>query len=61
LHERVVSLAKVFGGVLIFGRITAADMSARQAQTQVHPRIAHLEALLTAVGSRLDRADLVKV
>jgi hypothetical protein len=31
---------KVLGGVFVLGIVAAADMSARSAQTQVHPRIA---------------------
>jgi hypothetical protein len=35
---------KVFGGVLVLGRITTTHMPARQTQPQMNPRIAHLDA-----------------
>lgn len=36
---------EVFGGVFVFGRITAADVAAFHAQAQVDPCIADLDAL----------------
>lgn len=35
---------EMFGGVFILRRIAAADVSADQAQAQVHPAIAHGDA-----------------
>jgi hypothetical protein len=42
---------KMLGGVLVFGIITAADVSAGQAETQVHPVIPGLKAFLTTIRS----------
>src|SRR5579871_5158502 len=35
---------KMFRGVLVLGRIAAADVAANQAQAKVHPTVAHLHA-----------------
>ena len=42
-------LMKVFGGVLIPGRVATADVTADQTFPQVDPGIAHLEAFLAAL------------
>src|SRR5690349_12038374 len=52
---------KVLGGVLVLGRITAADVAAGHAEPQMNPGIAHLQAFLAAAGVRLHRAHLVHV
>jgi hypothetical protein len=44
---------KMFGRMLIFGRIAAANMAARQAETQVDPGVSHLETFFAAIGIRL--------
>lgn len=52
---------KVFGGVFIFGRITAADMSAGQTQAKVYPAIAHFETFLTAFSVGAHVMHLIKM
>jgi hypothetical protein len=52
---------KVLAGVLVLGRIAAADFTARQAQPQVHPLVADLEALFAAFRFWFHRLDLVKM
>jgi hypothetical protein len=52
---------KVFGGVLILGRVAAADIAADQAHTQMDPGIAELNAVLTNMFSRFSNFDLIKV
>ena len=47
-NYRMLRRVVVLGGVLVLGRIAAADMSAGETQTQMHPCVAHLEALLAA-------------
>src|SRR4029079_1177597 len=39
----------------------APDMAAGETQAQVHPGVAHLQALFAAVGPRLDVADLMQM
>jgi hypothetical protein len=51
----------MFGGVLVLRRIAAADVAADSADSQVNPRVAHLEAFLTAMSSRLDVAHLAEM
>ena len=52
---------KVFGRMTILRRITAADMAAGHAQTQVHPFAAGFQTLLTAARTRRDISDLIDV
>ncbi len=52
---------KVFRRVLVGGRVAAADVPAFQAEAQVDPGRADLQAVLAAVGARRDVADLVEV
>jgi hypothetical protein len=61
LHEGMMRGVKVFGGVFIFGRITAADMSARQTQAKVYPAIAHFETFLTAFSVGAHVMHLIKM
>jgi len=51
--------AEVLRGVLVFGRIAAADVPAGEALSEVDPGIYHLEALLAPFGARLHVPDLV--
>ena len=43
---------KMFGGVLVLGGVTAPHMPALHAQAQVHPGIAHLQALFATLCVR---------
>ena len=52
---------KVLGGVLVLGGIAAPDVTADKTFPQVDPGIAHLEALLAALATRLHLADLFYV
>jgi hypothetical protein len=61
LHEGMLSLMKMFGGVLVLGRIAAADVTADEALSQVDPRIAHLQALLAAFAAGLNLANFFYV
>jgi hypothetical protein len=60
-YDRVLGCVKVFGGVLVLGRIATADVAATHAQAQVDPFVAHLQALFTAVSVRLDVVNLIEV
>jgi hypothetical protein len=55
----MVGLVEVFGGVFVLGRIATAYVTATEAQPQVDPGIAHLEAFFAAVGVRRDFVYLV--
>jgi hypothetical protein len=57
LHDGMLSLMKVFGCVLVLGRIAAADVAADEALSQVDPGIARLQAFLAALAARLDVAN----
>jgi len=43
---------EVFAGVLVFGGITAADVSAFEAQAKVNPGVAHFQAFFATGGVR---------
>src|SRR5690242_11745154 len=52
---------KMLGGVFVLRGVAAADVAASQTQAQMHPTVAHLEALFAALGFRLDALDLIDV
>jgi len=47
LDERMIDLMKMRGGVLVFGAVTTANMSAAHTKPQVDPLVAHFKTLLT--------------
>lgn len=51
LHHRMIGLMEMGGRVLPLGRIAAADVTAGQAHTQLHPRHTFFQAFLAAIGS----------
>jgi hypothetical protein len=60
--DGVVGLLVVQGGVTPQGLVTAAHVSAGEAEAEVDPGAASLEAFLTAVGSAgLYIADLIQM
>jgi hypothetical protein len=61
LDDRVLGFMKVLGGVLVFGRIAAADVAAFQTQAQVHPGVSHFEAFFAATSAGSDFAHLIRV
>jgi hypothetical protein len=50
LHDRVLRAMKVFCRMLVFRRIAATHMPALQAQSQMYPRVTHLQAFFAPVG-----------
>jgi len=60
-HDRMLGRVKVLGRVLILRGIAAADVPAFQAQSQMDPGVANLEALLASARVGLDVLDLVEV
>lgn len=57
----MIGVAEVLGGMLVFGGIAAADMSAFQAHAQMDPHVAGLDAVLADVLVRLGESDLIKM
>jgi hypothetical protein len=51
-HDRVLGAVEMLGGVLVLGRVAAADVAALHAQAEVDPGVAHLQALFAALGVR---------
>ena len=52
---------EMLGGVLVLGRIAAADMAAGQAQAQMDPGIAGLDAIFADMLGSLSNLDLAEV
>lgn len=52
---------EVFGGVLVFGRVAAANMPTDQADAQVYPRIPCLQTFLTTVRAWRNIPNLINV
>jgi hypothetical protein len=61
LDNGVIGLVEVPSGVLVFGIIAAADVPARQADAQVNPAIARLQAILTTPCARLNLVNHIQV
>jgi hypothetical protein len=59
--EGMLRLFEMFAGMLVLGRIAAAHVSAAQAQAQVDPAVAGLNAVFTHVFVGLFDFDLVQV
>jgi hypothetical protein len=52
---------KVLCGVFVFGVVATRYMTAHQAHAQVHPKIAHVNALLTNMRGRSQKFNLIKM
>src|SRR6266478_1657281 len=61
LHDGVLRLMEMFGGVFVLGRVAATDMTATETFPQMDPAIAHLQALLAALATRLHLLDFSQV
>ena len=54
-------LMEMFRGVFVLGGIAATDMTATKTLPQMYPGIAHLQALLAALATRLHFFDFSQV
>jgi hypothetical protein len=61
LDDGMLRRMEMLGGVLILGRIAAAHVAAGFADSQVDPCVAHFQAFLAAMSSRLDVVDLIEM
>src|SRR6266851_8184027 len=59
--DRMSGLVEMRGGVLVRRAVAAADMTTLHAEPKVHPRAAHAQAVLAAVGAGRDLVDLVEM
>jgi hypothetical protein len=57
----MLGCVEVFRGVLVLGGIAASHMPAGQAQPQMHPRVAHLDALLATSLIRVLELYLIQM
>jgi hypothetical protein len=51
-------VVEVLGGVLVLGGVATANVAAFAANTEMHPGVAHFEALFAALAVRLHVLDL---
>ena len=58
-NDRVFCRMKVLRRVLVLRRVAATDVTARFAQAQMHPRIAHLQTFFTTLGARHNISNLI--
>jgi hypothetical protein len=49
-HDGMLGAVEVLGGVLVFGGVAASDVAALHAQAEMHPGIAHFQALFATLG-----------
>lgn len=61
LHDGMLGLMEMLGGVLIRRTIATADVSAGEAHAEVDPSGADFEALFATFGGRSDFVDLREV
>jgi hypothetical protein len=52
---------KMFGGVLVWGRVAAAHVATRHADAQVNPGAADAQAVFTSIGAGRDFFNLIEV
>jgi hypothetical protein len=57
-HDGMLGAMKVFGSVLVFGRIAAAHVATFHAKAKVNPSVTHFQTLFAAGGVRCDFMDL---
>jgi hypothetical protein len=60
-HQRMTGLLEVLGGMLILRRVATSDMTAAQAQSQMHPAVADLDAVFANVFVRASDLDLIQM
>ena len=60
-HDGMFRAMEVFGGVFVFGRIAAADVSTFETETKMDPGIAHFQTFFAAFGVRGDFVDVGEV
>jgi hypothetical protein len=61
LHDGMLGLAKVLGGMPVLGRVAATNMTADQTFSQVHPSVAHFFAFLATFAGRPYVTDFTHV
>jgi hypothetical protein len=57
----VLRLMKMLRGMFILRRVAAADVAADFTQAQVHPCVAHAQAVFAAFGAWANVSDLIQV
>jgi hypothetical protein len=61
LDDRVVGRVEMLSGVLVLGRIAAANMPTFEAEAQVYPCVPDSQTILTTICARRDWSYLVKM
>jgi hypothetical protein len=61
LHDGMFGGVEMFRGMLVFGRIAAANVTTFAAETQVNPAVAHLQAFFAALCMRMNFLNVADV
>ena len=61
LDNGMAARMEMFGSVLVFRRVTAANMPANKAFAQVYPRVTNFQAILAAISTGRDIPDLIEM
>ena len=57
----MLHVPEVRGGMFVFGRVTAADVTARETEPEMDPCISHLKAFFAPFAARRDFVNLIQV
>ena len=52
-HDRVLGAMKMFGSVLVLGRVAAAHVATAETLPQMHPGVSHFQTFLAALAAVL--------
>src|SRR5579864_7020893 len=61
LDQGMVAVHKVLGGVSVLRVVAAADVAAREAEAEMDPGVAHLQALLAAIAAGGNILNLIEM
>jgi len=61
LDNGMAARMEMFGSVLVFRRVAAANMPANKAFAQVYPRVTNFQAILAAISTGCDIPDLIEM
>ncbi len=57
----MVNCVEMLGGVLVLGRVAAANVSATQAEAQMHPSVPHFYAFFADMRAGFGDLDLIEM
>jgi hypothetical protein len=61
LNDGVLGCMKMLGGMFVLGGIAATDVATLEAQPEVNPRVAHLQAFLASFCARMHFTNRIQM